>query len=105
MLIIHAHLQVNPSKEEDFLQAAQALVSASRAEEGNIAYTLLKSTEQQHRYTMVELWQDQAAIAAHNTSAHFQAFVQQASSFMAAPMDLQVFAGEPVKNLSFNRIY
>lgn len=96
MLIVHAHLQIIPNQEEAFLEAAKALLPASRAEEGNIAYNLMKSTEQEHHYTMVELWKDQAAIASHNASEHFQTFVKQASTFMAAPMDLQVFAGERV---------
>ncbi|GMK41501.1 monooxygenase [Paenibacillus sp. CCS19] len=96
MLIVHAHLQIIPDQEEVFLEAVHVLLPASRAEEGNIAYDLLKSTEQEHRYTMVELWRDQAAIALHNASEHFQSFVKQASAFMAAPMDLQVFNGERV---------
>ncbi|PWW05459.1 quinol monooxygenase YgiN [Paenibacillus cellulosilyticus] len=96
MLIVHAHLQVIPEQEEAFLEAAKTLLPASRSEEGNIAYNLMKSTERDHHYTMVELWRDQAAIASHNASEHFQQFVKQASTFMAAPMDLQVFAGERV---------
>ncbi|NRR23477.1 putative quinol monooxygenase [Brevibacillus sp. MS2.2] len=97
MLIIHAHLQVIPSQEEAFLQATKALVAASQAEEGNVGYTLLKSTEQEYHYTMVEKWKDADAVAAHNASAHFQAFVKLAPSFFAAAMELEVFAGEPVK--------
>lgn len=97
MLIVHAHLQVIPEQEEAFLQAAKALVAASRAEEGNAGYALLKSTEREYHYTMVEKWKDAAAVAAHNASAHFQAFVKQAPSFFGAPMELEVFAGEPVK--------
>lgn len=97
MLLIHAHLQVKPDQEQPFLEAAKVLVSASRAEAGNIEYTLLKSTEQEYSYTMVEVWKDQAAIAAHNASPHFQEFVRQAAAFSAAPMKLEVFAGEPVE--------
>ncbi|MET3290199.1 UNVERIFIED_CONTAM: quinol monooxygenase YgiN [Brevibacillus sp. OAP136] len=97
MLLIHAHLQVIPAQEEAFLQAVKALVAASQAEEGNVSYTLLKSTEHAYRYTMVEKWKDADAVSSHNASAHFQAFVKQAPSFFAAPMELDVFAGEPVK--------
>ncbi|MDO7906068.1 putative quinol monooxygenase [Paenibacillus sp. JX-17] len=97
MIIIHAHLQVKPEQEQAFLEAAQTLIPATRSEEGNISYDLTKSTEKEHHYTMIELWKDEAATAAHNTSAHFQAFVQQAANFMAAPMDLAVFSGEAVQ--------
>jgi quinol monooxygenase YgiN len=89
MIIIHAHLSIKPDQEQAFLAAAK---------EGNISYNLNKSTEQEHQYVMIELWKDEAATAAHNTSAHFQGFVQQAAAFMAAPMNVEVFAGEAVKH-------
>lgn len=97
MIIIHAHLQVKPDQEQAFLEEMKTLLlPLSRAEEGNISYDLMKNTEKEHHYTMVELWKDAEATASHNTSAHFTAFVQKASVFMAAPMDLKVFNGESV---------
>ncbi|HBU81098.1 MAG TPA: antibiotic biosynthesis monooxygenase [Paenibacillus sp.] len=98
MIIIHAHLQVKPDQEQAFLEATKVLISATRNEEGNISYDLAKSTELEHHYTMVELWKDEAATASHNASSHFQAFVQQAAAFMAAPMNVEIFAGEAVKH-------
>lgn len=97
MIIIHAQLQIKPSQEQAFLEEVKTLLSASRAEEGNTSYDLMKSTEQDCHYTMVEIWKDVEASAAHNTSEHFTAFVQKAPTFLAAPMDLKVFSGEPVK--------
>jgi len=97
MIIIHANLQVKPDQEQLFLEEMKTLLPLSRAEEGNISYELLKNIEKNHHYTMVELWKDVEATASHNTSAHFTAFVQKASVFMAAPMDLKVFSGEAVR--------
>ncbi|MFJ7737675.1 putative quinol monooxygenase [Lysinibacillus sp. NPDC097287] len=97
MIIIHAQLQVKPDQEQAFLEEVKTLLSASRAEEGNISYDLMKSTEQDCHYTMVEVWKGLEAIAIHNTSEHFTAFTQKAPTFMAAPMDLKVFSGEALK--------
>ncbi|VDG96532.1 Putative monooxygenase ycnE [Lysinibacillus sphaericus] len=97
MIIIHAHLQVKPDQEQAFLEEVKTLLSASRAEEGNSSYDLLKSTEQDCHYTMVEIWNDIEATTTHNTSEHFTTFVQKAPTYLAAPMDLKVFSGEPVK--------
>ncbi|MBT2571305.1 putative quinol monooxygenase [Planococcus sp. ISL-110] len=97
MMIIHANLQVKPDQEQAFLEEAKKLIQASRAEAGNIRYDLMKSTEQAGHFTMVEVWKDAEAIAAHNTSEHFTAFGQKAPAFMAAPLELNVFSGEPVK--------
>lgn len=97
MIIIHAHLQIKPDQEQAFLEEAKSLLSATRAENGNISYDLMKSTEQDHHYTMVEVWKDVEATTNHNTSEHFTSFTQKAPTFMAAPMDLKVFSGEVVK--------
>ena len=97
MMIIHANLQVKPDQEQAFLEETKALIQASRAEAGTIRYDLMKSTEQAGLFTMVEVWKDAEAIAAHNTSEHFTAFGQKAPAFLAAPLELNVFSGEPVE--------
>ncbi|QWC23374.1 antibiotic biosynthesis monooxygenase [Bacillus haikouensis] len=97
MIIIHAHFQINPEKEAAFLEEMQALVAASRNEDGNVSYDLMKATDADHTYTMVEIWKDQAAVEAHNTSSHFTSFAGRAPEYMAAPIDVQVYAGEKVE--------
>lgn len=97
VVIIHAHLQVKPDQEESFLSDVKTLLHETRAETGNISYDLLKSTEQEHHYTMVELWEDLQATASHNASPHFTTFLQQAKAYLAAPMDLKIFNGEAVQ--------
>lgn len=97
MIIIHAGLTVQKEKEEAFLAEVKTLVEASRAESGNIQYDLKKDTEKEVTYMMVEVWEDQEAVQNHNTSEHFVAFGKKAASFMAAPTDVKVYAGEQVK--------
>lgn len=97
MIIVHAHLQVKLDLEQEFLEEVKTLLQATRAEEGNIAYDLMKSTEQEGHYTIVELWRDVEATQFHNTSEHFTTFMQKAPMYMAAPSDIKVFNGEPVQ--------
>ncbi|MGD6816062.1 putative quinol monooxygenase [Metabacillus sp. 84] len=97
MIIIHAEFQVKPEKETEFLTEITALVSASREESGNVSYELMKSTERDYVYTMVELWSGQEEVQSHNESAHFQAFVEKAPQYLAAPLTAKVFAGEEIK--------
>lgn len=97
MIIIHANLQIKPDQEQAFLEEAKTLLAASRAEEGNVSYDLMKSTEQENQFTMIEVWKDIEATTIHNTSEHFTAFTKKAATFMAAPMGLKVFSGEAVK--------
>lgn len=97
MIITLAQIQVKPSEEQAFLDAAKLLTEASQQEEGNVSYTLKKDIEQEHTFTMVELWTGMDAVQRHNESAHFKAFVEKAPAFLAAPLSVQMFQGEELK--------
>lgn len=97
MIIAHAYMQIQPGKESVFLEEVNTLIQATRTGAGNISYELMKSTEQDNRYTMVEVWEDFEAASVHMASEHFTSFFQKAPSFMAAPMELKVFKGEPME--------
>ena len=85
MIIIHAGFQIDREKEQSFLKEVQPLISASRRETGNISYDLMKDTEKEYMYTMVEVWEDLAAVESHNRSEHFIAFGGNAQQYLAAP--------------------
>ncbi|MCH4827396.1 putative quinol monooxygenase [Planococcus halocryophilus] len=74
-------MQVKPDKEQAFLEASKPFNQASRAEEGNESYDLMKSTEQDHQYTVVEIWKDGQALQTHNGTEHMAAIAQQAPNF------------------------
>lgn len=96
MIIIHAEMKVNPELEAEFLVTIQELIESSRTEAGNVSYKLMKDIEQDNTYLMVEQWKDQEAVAAHNTSNHFQAFVATAPKYLTAPLQVQAFVGQPI---------
>ena len=54
-----------------FLALAKEFVQESNKEEGCIEYGLHQDLEDENSFIMNEKWADQAAIDAHNTSAHF----------------------------------
>lgn len=97
MIIIHAIFQVDPAKQQSFLEEIQPLLHGSREESGNVSYDLYKDTEKESVYTMVEVWKAEAAVASHNMSEHFTSFVSKASQFLTAPLDIKVYSGELVK--------
>jgi quinol monooxygenase YgiN len=96
MIIIHAVFHLIPSQTEEFLQEIQTLIQASRAEEGNISYSLCKDTEKEHSYIMVEVWRSPEVVASHNASAPFTAFVAKAGNYLQAPLEIHAFQGEPL---------
>ncbi|MEC0201312.1 putative quinol monooxygenase [Paenibacillus lautus] len=96
MIIIHAEMKVNGELEAEFLESVKELIEASRAEQGNDSYKLLKDTEQDHTYLMVEQWKDQEALGLHNASSHFQEFVAKAPKYLTAPLNVQAYAGQRI---------
>ncbi|MEM5010399.1 putative quinol monooxygenase [Niallia taxi] len=94
MFVIHAKMKLQEGKEAAFLEEVCTLVKASREEEGNISYQLVKSVEEENTFIMIEGWKDQAAIEQHNASSHFQGFVSKAGEYLAAPLEAEVFQAE-----------
>ncbi|MBE3102675.1 MAG: antibiotic biosynthesis monooxygenase [Bacilli bacterium] len=94
MIITHAGFHVNAEKELLFLEEIRTLITGSRAESGNISYNLMKDTEKEFVYTMVEVWADAAAVDSHNKSDHFTAFVGNASQYLAAPLNVRLYEGK-----------
>ncbi|WP_226673890.1 putative quinol monooxygenase [Rossellomorea aquimaris] len=97
MIIIHAEFKINPIQEQAFLEEIRPLVAASRAEAGNISYDLMKDTEREHVYTMVEVWKDSSAVESHNASEHFTSFVGRAPEYLAAPLDVKIYEGNKIE--------
>lgn len=85
-LVIVAHVTVKPDFKDEMLKAFEAVVEGTRKEPGNISYILYQDVNDPLKFTFVEIWKSQAAIEAHNNSAHFQAFAQT----VAGKADLDV---------------
>lgn len=97
MIIIHARFNLQPQQEQAFLEVIRPLIVASRAEHGSISYDLMKDTETENVYTMVELWADSSAVEDHNRSVHFTTFASQAPQYLASRLDVKVYEGELIK--------
>lgn len=98
MIIIHAEMHIDPTKEQSFLEEITELIHSSREESGNISYDLYKDTDKNHVFKMVEVWKDAAAVAAHNGSKHFKSFTEKASSFLTKPLNINAFEGQPLQS-------
>ena len=93
MIIIHAGMDINPEKEQEFLDAVFPVIQASRAESGNISYDLMKDTEKEHVFTMVEVWSDSRAVEEHGRTTHFTEFVKMAPTYLTKSIDLKRYEG------------
>ena len=87
------------SLPEVYLQLAEAAgdlqgqegAAAIRAEAGNLSYTLNQSTADVRLHAFIEVWQDQAAIDAHNRSEHFTRIVPQFAALTEERLPVEFF--------------
>ena len=71
MIKIVAKMLVKVDKVEEFKSTARELVVKSRAEPGNIFYSLNVSTANPRLLAFIECWKDQEAIGLHKATEHF----------------------------------
>ena len=87
MLAVIAKLNVKAGKEAEFEKAMLALAEQVRANEpGNHLYSLCKDSD--GNYSVMELYEDEAAIAAHGQSEHFKASGASFQGLMAGPPEI-----------------
>lgn len=95
MIFIQARLTVKTEKIDTFVEKAQSLIAASTAETGNVHYELVKAVDQPNVFYMLEQWQDAAAVASHNESAHFKGFSEQSAILLEANPEITLL--QPLK--------
>lgn len=74
MLIVLAKARVGEGALEPAMAAIAAMVAASNAEEGCIAYAFTQDLLEPGVIHIVEKWKDEAALAAHFATPHMAAF-------------------------------
>ena len=77
MIKIFAKMLVKEECIDKFIELAKELVEKSRAEEGNVFYSINQSVENNCIFAFIECWKDQAAIDFHNATPHFTGTVPQ----------------------------
>lgn len=90
MIKIVAKNYVKPECVQAFKDAAKELIEKSRAEEGNIFYTLNVSKNDPNTLVFIEAWKDQAAIEFHNKTEHFISAVPKLGA-MCSGGDVELF--------------
>jgi quinol monooxygenase YgiN len=88
MIALIAKLNVAAGKEQQFEKVMLDLAREVRANEpGNKLYTLCRDAN--GRYLVLELYDDDAALAAHRDSAHFKAAGPGFAGLMSGRPDIE----------------
>jgi len=72
-ITVFAKWQVKDGHLDAVLNLFADLVEQTRKEGGNLFYTVHQSNTEPHTFMLYEAYKDEAAVAAHRASEHFQA--------------------------------
>ncbi len=92
MIKIVANVTVKEDKIQEFHELARELVEKSRAEEGNVSYSLNRNINDKCRHAFIEIWKDDDAIQKHNASEHFTRLLPALGELASEPMTVDLYS-------------
>ncbi|EGO65863.1 YcnE [Acetonema longum DSM 6540] len=96
MIVVHAKSKIKPECIEAFLEQAEIVIRATRAEAGCISYQLMADTVSNDSFMFVEEWTDREALDRHFKTPHFAAFGSTVKD-MRLDRSVKVFQAEEIK--------
>ena len=91
MIKIVAVMKVKAECVDTFKSLAKELVEKSRAEEGNVSYSLNALIGDPATLAFIEIWKDQAAIDIHNATEHFTGILPKLAELCESSQPVNLF--------------
>lgn len=85
MLVVHVHVQVKVGFEEAFIRATLENARLSLQEAGVARFDLVRQRDDPTRFTLVEVYRNEQAPAAHKETAHYLKWRDAVADMMAGP--------------------
>jgi len=82
-LTLIAIIRAKPGRADSLQEHLHGMLEPSRAEAGCLQYDLHRDIKDAELIYMIEQWRDAEALAEHEASPHFQAFVKAAEPDLA----------------------
>ena len=79
MISLTVHLEVEPGRVEDFLDAMADNAAHARCEPGCRRFEVHRSLERAEVFVLWEVYDDLQALAAHHGSAHFHRWLERSA--------------------------
>lgn len=92
MIKVVAQNYIKADKVEAFIVLATQLVRSTRENDtGCIRYELLQDIKNPQVLTMLEEWEDEAALTRHGASPHFKEAIAQFAEYMEKPGETHLY--------------
>jgi autoinducer 2-degrading protein len=85
MLVQLVHIQVKPERIEDFLDAFRINYEGTTKEPGNLRFDVLQDPDDATRFSIYEVFVDEAAVDAHRKTEHYAKTVALLDDIMTGP--------------------
>jgi quinol monooxygenase YgiN len=83
--IVHVHVHVVADHVAGFSEAAAKNARQSVQEPGCLRFDVVQSADDPTRFVLVEIYRDEAAVAAHRETAHYKEWRDAVAPMMAEP--------------------
>ena len=85
MYVVVVQIHVIADRVSDFIAATLANAHATRKEPGNVRFDVLAHHEDPTRFTLYEVYPDEAGFKAHQQTAHYLTWKATVADMMASP--------------------
>ena len=85
MYIICVTVHVKPEHVAEFEEASTKNASATHDEPGSVRFDVLRATDDSDVFLLYEVYEDEAAFAAHQETEHYFTWRETVADWMAAP--------------------
>lgn len=83
-------LVVKPNHVDDFLEAFRINYEGTRQEPGNVHFHLLQDQEDEHRFTVYEVFRSAEALAIHRRTRHYEECVGRFDGVLEGTRTIEV---------------
>lgn len=86
-LFVVTHVDIIPPRKDEGLELIKLMSETSRDEDGNLRFDTLTQIDRGNHLTLLEIWQDESAHAAHLTAPHTIDFRNRLTGLCGSPYD------------------
>jgi len=86
-LYVVTHVDLTPNYTADGTKLLQKFASDTRKDKGVVRFELLDDISRKNHFTLVGVWENQAAFEAHLEAAHTKEFREKLQPMLGSPFD------------------
>src|SRR5258707_675461 len=94
-----SYFETMPAAQNEAAALARAFGEASRKDDGNLRFDVMQRIGPSYHFSIVEVWKDAKAQAAHAAAAHTKQFREKLQALLRSPYDERPHTGLAVGTL------